>query len=141
VLVAPQLFGLTNHVGHWSSTTFTFSVDIDDVMSGTIIHNDEYSVEYLSDKLAVGEPYTVTVIDPILLLSKETWPFPPGSNREMTYTITVLNKGSLATDLVITDTVPMEVDYRLGGSFSDGIVSWELPYLDTDEAAFTFGLY
>jgi hypothetical protein len=93
-------------LGHGESTTFTYSVNIDDVMSGTIIENSDYSIKYLIDKVAIGEPHTVTVIAPILLLSKETWPLTLGSNRVMTYTILVLNnglnKGSVATTLVIT---------------------------------------
>jgi hypothetical protein len=47
-----------------------------------------------------------TVLDPILFLYKETDPFPPGSNRQMVYTLTVFNKGSLATGLVVSDTIP-----------------------------------
>jgi uncharacterized repeat protein (TIGR01451 family) len=127
---------------HQQSSTYTFSVNIGDVTSGTIINNQNYSAEYLTDKLAVGDPYTVTVIDPILKLSKESWPFPPGSNREMTYTITVLNKGSLATDLIVKDTLPAGVEYRRGGTFNNGIISWELPFLDTDESrTFTYTVY
>ena len=71
------------------------------------------------------------MIDPIFILSKSIFPDPPGSNSEMIYTLTLLNLGSKATDLVITDTVPEGVDYRRGGTYSDGVVTWELPSLDT----------
>jgi uncharacterized repeat protein (TIGR01451 family) len=79
---------------------------------------------------------STTVVDPIFILSKSINPDPPGANREMTYTLTVLNLGSMATDLVINDTVPAGVEYRRGGdSYSGGIVTWHLDSLDTRESA------
>jgi uncharacterized repeat protein (TIGR01451 family) len=122
------------------TSVFTFSVDVADVPSGTIISNQTYQVANAETGVTLGEPYTVTVIDPVLLLHKETWPDPPGSNREMTYTLTVLNRGSLATNLVITDRVPAGVTYERGGSLQPGnVVSWTWPSLATDESAqFTF---
>ena len=116
------------------TTAFTFSVEIGDVTSGTVINNDVYLVVSPED-ISAGEPYTTTVIDPIFILSKGIFPDPPGSNSEMTYTLTVLNLGSKATDLEIRDTVPEGVDYRRGGTYSDGVVSWDLPSLDTRESA------
>ena len=104
------------------TTEFTFSVEIGDVPSGTVINNDVYLVVSPED-ISAGEPYTTTVIDPIFILSKSIIPDPPGSNSEMTYTLTVLNLGSKATDLEISDTVPEGVDYRRGGTYSDGVVS------------------
>lgn len=124
------------------STQFTFSVDVADVPSGTVIANREYQVTSPETGLTAGVPYSVTIIDPILYLSKEVWPDPPGSNRELTYTLELLNAGSLATGLVITDRVPAGVEYRRGGSESNGVVSWSLPSLDTGESAqFTFTAY
>lgn len=121
------------------TTIFTFSVDVDDVISGTAIVNDDYSVSAPDLGITPGEPHTVTVVSPILRLVKETWPDPPGSNREMTYILTLLNRGSLATGLVITDRVPAGVAYVDGGSESDGVVSWTYPSLATGETAqFTF---
>jgi uncharacterized repeat protein (TIGR01451 family) len=118
---------------------FTFSVDVDDVTSGTVITNESYQVSGQGVGLSVGEPYTVTVLDPIFFLSKSVWPDPPGSNREMTYTLSLLNKGSTATDLLITDQVPAGVTYERGGAYAAGLVSWSLPKLETDESAtFTF---
>src|SRR4030043_746150 len=83
---------------------FTFSVNVSDVPSGTVIHNDNYLVVSPED-IRAGEPYTTTVIDPIFILSKSIFPDPPGSNSEMTYTLTVRNIGSMATHLDITDTL------------------------------------
>jgi uncharacterized repeat protein (TIGR01451 family) len=78
------------------------------------------------------------VVDPIFILSKSITPDPPGANSEMTYTLTVLNLGSMATDLVITDTVPAELEYQGGGDEYDAeshTVTWYLDSLDTRESA------
>jgi len=118
------------------ATTFTFSVDIDNVPEGTIINNAAYQVASAVTGVTVGEAYTVTVVKPSLKLFKEVSPDPPGSNREMTYTLIVLNQGSLATNLVITDVVPAGVTYERGGLETGGVVSWTWPSLDTGETAF-----
>jgi uncharacterized repeat protein (TIGR01451 family) len=102
-----------------ASTVFTFSVQVGNVPSGTVIANDNYQVSSDLTPVQAGEPYTVTVIDPVFALFKHTWPDPPGSNRELTYTLTLLNKGSLATGLLISDRVPSGVTYRRGGSRRD----------------------
>ena len=130
------------NLGFGETTTFTFSVDVGNVPSGTVINNDTYLVTGPED-ISAGELYTTTVIDPIFILSKSIFPDPPGSNNEMTYTLTVFNLGSMATDLVITDTVPADVEYLRGGdSYEDGIVTWHLPSLDTRESAqVTFTVY
>lgn len=132
----------TVDLGFGESTPFTFSVNIDpDVVSGTVITNQTYLV-VSPEEISVGEPYTTTVIDPIFILYKSVDPDPPGSNREMTYTLTVLNLGSKATDLVITDNVPPEVEYQRGGSYDGEDVTWEIPSLDTRESAqVTFTVY
>jgi uncharacterized repeat protein (TIGR01451 family) len=118
------------------TTNFTFSVNVNEgVVSGTVINNPTYLV-VRPEEISAGEPYTTTVFDPILILSKGVFPDPPGSNNIMTYTLTVLNLGSKATDLVITDTVPSELEYLGGGDdFSNGVVTWYLPSLDTRESA------
>jgi uncharacterized repeat protein (TIGR01451 family) len=121
------------------TTEFTFSVDVSDVPSGTMIANADYQVASPQTGVKSGELYTVTVVDPVFMLSKHVWPDPPGSNREMTYTLTLLNVGSLATDVVITDRVPAGVEYQRGGSEAGGIVSWMLPSLDSyDSVEFTY---
>jgi uncharacterized repeat protein (TIGR01451 family) len=120
------------------TTVLTFSVDVGDVLSGTVISNTNYQVESPFG-ISAGRPHTVTIVDPILSLTKRTWPDPPGSNREMTYFLTLFNQGSLATDLLITDTVPAGVTYKRGGFLSGNVVSWTLPRLDSfNSAEFTF---
>ncbi len=128
-------------LGLGQTTSFTFSVDVDNVPSGTVIANANYRAAYPAG-IAVGQVHTTTVVKPILSLSKFTWPDPPGSNREMTYTLELLNRGSLATNLIITDRVPQGVTYVRGGVQSGGIVSWSLPKLNTRESAdFTYTVY
>jgi uncharacterized repeat protein (TIGR01451 family) len=120
------IWNRTVTMGYGETTSFTFSVDVADVLSGTVINNDVYLVTS-PDDVQYGEPYTTTVVDPIFILSKSIFPDPPGANREMTYTLTVLNLGSEATDLVITDTVPPELEYVSGGDdYSDGVVTWHI---------------
>ncbi len=123
------------NLAYGETSEFTFSVTVGDVPSGTVLNNDTYAV-VSRDEINAGKPYTTTVVDPIFILSKGIFPDPPGSNREVTYTLTVLNLGSKATDLVITDTVPSEVQYLSGGdSYANGTVTWHLPSLDTRESA------
>lgn len=135
-------FTRTVNLDTGENTSFVFSVDVSDVPSGTVIANDTYQVESQSGDVTVGEPYTVTVVDPEFWLVKEVWPDPPGSNRQMTYTLTLFNFGSQATDLVITDQVPPNVTYVSGGTFSNGEVSWTLPELGINQTAvFTFTVF
>ncbi len=124
------------------TTAFTFSVNVGSVPSGTVIANANYRVDSPASGVTAGKLHTVTVVNPILTLSKSVWPDPPGSNREMTYTLTLLNVGSLATGLVITDRVPQGVTYVRGGVKVSGVVSWSLSRLDTGESAgFTYTVY
>ncbi|MEJ2207642.1 MAG: hypothetical protein P8129_01225 [Anaerolineae bacterium] len=132
----------TLDLDHGQESVFTFSVDASDVPSGTVVSNSTYSASSPEAGVTAGEPYTVTVIDPILSLAKVIDPDPPGSNREATYTLTLLNQGSLATGLVISDRVPANATYVRGGTEADGIVSWTWPRLDTGASAqFTFTVY
>jgi uncharacterized repeat protein (TIGR01451 family) len=117
------------------TTHFTFSVMVDSVPSGTILTNDQYQVDAGEFGIFAGEVHTTTVIDPILSLSKNVYPDPPGSNREMTYTLRVFNQGSQATDLEVTDGLPENVDYQRGGTVEGDVVSWTIPELDTGESA------
>jgi len=125
------------------TTVFSFTVDVDDVVSGTVISNSDYQVTDVQGGIFVGELYTTTVIDPILQLWKTIYPDPPGSNREMTYTLNLYNSGSMATGLVITDRIPDNVSYVSGGTLDPGnIVRWNYPSLDTDEfVQFKFKVY
>ena len=119
-----------------ASSEYSFSVNVNQsVPSGTVITNDQYQISNALSGVTQGESYTVTVQDPILFIYKDTDPFPPGSNQEVTYTLTVLNKGSLATNLVIEDTIPSGVTYLRGGQKNGVTVSWNLPRLETGESA------
>ncbi len=118
------------------TSNFVYAVTVGSVPSGTVITNNNYRVQNPETGIAPGKVYTVTILKPILFLYKETDPFPPGSNREMTYTLIVLNKGSLATNLVITDTFPISLTYvRSNGSRVGNVVTWNIPKLDTNQSA------
>jgi uncharacterized repeat protein (TIGR01451 family) len=124
----------TVNLGFGETFAFTLSVEVGNVSSGTVINNDTYLVVSPWD-INAGKPDITTVMDPLFTLSEGISPDPPGSNHEMTYTLTLLNLGSKATDLVITDTVPANVEYRRGGTYSNGIVTWDLPSLNTRASA------
>ena len=122
-------------LNYGQSETFTFTVMVGDVADGAVISNQLYKVSSAQSTTTVGKPYTVTIIDPKFSLWKTHFPDPPGSNRPLTYTLTVFNQGSLATSLVITDRVPAGVTYQAGGTYSGGVVKWTLPSLDTGQTA------
>ena len=118
------------------TSDFIYAVTVGSVPSGTVITNNNYKVQNPESGIAVGNVYTVTVLKPILFLYKETDPFPPGSNREMTYTLIILNKGSLATNLVISDTFPISLTYvRSNGSRAGNVITWNIPKLDSGQSA------
>jgi uncharacterized repeat protein (TIGR01451 family) len=118
------------------SEVFTYSVTVNDVVSGTVITNGGYQVSASGVETAIGEPVTTTVIDPVLSVYKQITPDPPGANQVATYTLTVLNTGSRASDLVVSDEVPDGVTYLSGGdSYSNGTVRWNLPAIGTLETA------
>jgi uncharacterized repeat protein (TIGR01451 family) len=123
-------------LGVGETSIFTYSVNFPITLTaGTVITNSTYFVSSPDEPASYGEPFTTTVVDPNLILSKSIYPDPPGSNSEVTYTLTVFNLGSLATDLVITDTVPAGVQYLRGGdSYENGVVTWHLASLDTRES-------
>lgn len=119
-----------------ASSVFTYGVTVADVTSGTVLTNDHYQVSSTPTGAAYGQPYTMTVVDPQFFIAKVTSPDPIGSNREFTYTLTVLNRGSLATNLVVTDRLPVGVTYKRGGTLQSGTtVRWTLPELDTGQKA------
>lgn len=130
---------LTLNLGE--SSTFTFSVLVGNVATNAVISNITYQVSSTLTALATGKLYTVTIVRPQLVLAKYILPDPPGANNEATYSITVFNLGSLATNLVITDRVPTAATYLTGGFYAGGVVSWTLPRLDTGESAvFTYSI-
>ncbi len=134
---------LTLALGERLPLTFTVLVD-EGVPSGTVLLNDLYALHSAEPEVSAdGRPYTITVVSPELLLVKETEPDPPGSNDTFIYTLTVYNYGSLATDLVVTDTVPTNVTYLDGGSYvsATGVVSWSLSSLaPLANAGFTYSV-
>jgi uncharacterized repeat protein (TIGR01451 family) len=125
-----------------AESVFLFTANVNDVVSGTVVTNSDYKVSSSETGVVAGEPYTVTVISPILSITKAISPDPPGSNQPMTYTLTVFNTGSEATNLVVQDRVPSGVSYVSGGAISNGIVYWSLPKLDSGKfARFSFVAY
>jgi len=114
-----------------ATTEFTFSVRVGDVTPGSAITNATYQVQGVLTETSQGVPYSVTIVAPQLTLAKHQTPDPPGANSEVTYTLTLLNLGSLATNVIITDQVPTNAVYLRGGAYANGVVSWTVAELDT----------
>ena len=87
--------------------------------------------------LSADDLTTVTVTNEPILAIVKTGPAeaPPGAR--ITYTLTVTNSGiSTATNIVITDAVPVGAYYVNGGAWQPGnVVSWTLPSLPAGELA------
>ena len=65
------------NLAHDASSEFIFTVRTGAVPSGTVIANQDYQVLNPLSGVAVGEAYSVTVINPILFIYKETDSLPP----------------------------------------------------------------
>ncbi|MCP4361989.1 MAG: PKD domain-containing protein, partial [Chloroflexi bacterium] len=70
------------------------------------------------------------IVDPIELAVSKTGPEIVASGQPFTYTLTVTNTGQdLATNLLVTDTIPSGLNYLSGGIQSEDEVSWTVPWL------------
>ena len=52
----------------------------------------------------------------------------------ITYTLTVSNSGGLASNLVITDAVPLNAHYVSGGQLVGSVISWTVPSLNPSDS-------
>jgi uncharacterized repeat protein (TIGR01451 family) len=74
-----------------------------------------------------------SVVPPILAISK-TGPVMATAGHLITYTLTVTNSGGLATELVLTDAIPVGASHVSGGVRVGDVVSWTVPSLGGGES-------
>ena len=111
----------TNGVSSYVTYTVTVTIDAnatgDLINTATVTHPSDTDSDTDTDSPA---SLTITKDDVYTVVA-------PGSM--LTYTIDIVNNGAVnLTGLVITDTLPAEVDYVSssdGGSESDGVVTWD----------------
>ena len=118
---------------HSATRTFT-------VRATQTITNDDYGVTANSGAVRVqGTIDVTTIITPVLEVSKDG-PSTADPEELITYTLTVINIGGLATGVSITDRVPSGATYIAGGTFADPIVTCDVgdvPYQQTAQCTFT----
>ena len=94
------------------------------VPDGTVVTNTAYVLDgrYISPTNSV----TTTIYSPVLTLTKEAAGAVVGT--PLTYTLHVSNTGAgVATNVVVTDAVPLDATYLSGGAESGGVISWTIP--------------
>ncbi|MCO5199191.1 MAG: DUF11 domain-containing protein [Anaerolineae bacterium] len=111
------------------SVTVNFTV----TALNTIV-NRFYGVRDDNGYAAVGLVSVVTAIgEPNLSVSK-TGPASAYSGDDIVYTLTAQNTGALtATNVIITDVLPVGATWVSGGSYNNGLVTWTVPELAVDE--------
>lgn len=93
---------------------------------GTVVANTAYVLDgrYILPTNGV----TTTIYSPVLTVTKEAASAVVG--RPLTYTLHISNAGAgVATNVVVTDTVPLGATYLSGGVENGGVVSWTIPVI------------
>jgi len=120
----PELRWTIGDLASGVSGTVGFVVTVDDVVSGTVFHNEAFA---RTDQLPVEsceEPTTHTVQIPDLTLIKDSVPVSNTNvapNDQINYTITFSNNSQfMVPGAVVTDSVPISVTYVPGSIFGPG---------------------
>jgi uncharacterized repeat protein (TIGR01451 family) len=133
---------LINNVVNWTLPVlepFNGTAHFQFVVTATqTITNIDYGVIADGGYSATGEHLVTTLIEssePELTIQK-TGPHSAEPGTPVTYTLTVGNNGNLiATNLLITDSLPAGATYVSGGTLVGDAVSWSLPSLDPNGTA------
>lgn len=122
----------------WKVTSLPAGANIEfsyTVSANATVESAFYGVQTTNGVSAVGQFPTRTLINaPHLALAISSHgPFLVG--RELTYTLSLQNDGlgtnATAHTIKLSNTLPKNVEYVRGGTFADGVVSWDVPSLDT----------
>jgi len=119
------------------SVSRTIVVTMDDVISGTIIYNDDYRVSSAQGISQTGSLVETIVHTPLpkLEITKAVSPSLALPNRPLTYTLWVTNSGTAAaTDVLITDTVPVSATWASGGTLVMGVARFAVSSLYAGES-------
>jgi len=97
------------------------------------ITNKDYRAGAEGNISTTGDLTVTTVISPDLTITK-TGPVTATAGSPVTYSLVVTNQGGLATNMVITDTLPAHAVYVSGGTLVGSVVSWTIPILEFGES-------
>ncbi len=138
---SPTLLGqattLTASITSGSDVTYTWAFGDGATGSGAVVTHTYPAVGGYSAVVTASNPVsvvtattTVTITGlPNLTISK-SGPLTATSDSLITYTLTVTNSGDLtASNLVITDAIPLAANYVSGGTKVGNVVSWTIPNL------------
>jgi uncharacterized repeat protein (TIGR01451 family) len=122
----------TGNIDPLSSVVLTCSVLVDADFSGALTNTVVISHPDLAAPVARDAVAYVTA-QPVLFIQKRATPDPVSLGELLTYRLRVTNLGQQATTLVITDTLPSNVEFAsatAGGALVSDTVRWEWPVLE-----------
>ncbi|RME40879.1 MAG: DUF11 domain-containing protein [Caldilineae bacterium] len=132
-------------LGAGGRITRTLAVTVRNVPSGTLLHNTAQvaAAEGVSaSDAAVTRVLNPAFLSPILLLTKTIAADPLFIGQPVQYTLQIANIGSAdATALVLTDTLDSNLSFvsaSHSGSFSNGVVTWNISRLSPGEGVNRF---
>jgi uncharacterized repeat protein (TIGR01451 family) len=129
----------TGDVDAFSSEVVTVTVLVDEDFEGPITNTAVISHAELREEVVV-EAVAYITDEPVLEITKKASPDPVKRGNELTYQIRVINRGNLATNLVISDSIPADTSYVAGSASSPGElvggdrVEWRIATLEPGES-------
>jgi uncharacterized repeat protein (TIGR01451 family) len=122
--------------------TLVFTATTDAALAEGTVHSNTVTATYSLGDVSTGPTAPVTIVKPILAITKTDYPDPVDAGATLLYTITVRNEasqsGSVATSLVITDDlsyVSSITDWTSGGTYDeDFVITWTVGILNPGES-------
>ena len=126
----------TGDLGPFSSEVITFTTLVDEDYEGPVTNTATITQADLLNEVDVTAVAHVTD-DPVLEVTKRASPKTVEKGQPLRYTIRVTNRGQQATELVITDTLPLDTEYVPGSGgklVDDEEVQWTASTLEPAES-------